>query len=198
MQLILRKRSDDSNQENSNDITLLHDAQNFPSITSSDPQNRLCLAFTSRLWPFCCLGNWISQKVKFWPISKTKADFFFFFNLWHMEGSFWARGWSKAAAEAYTTLQLWQHLDPSHICDLYSLWQYRILNPMSKARDWISILMDTMSGSEPAEPQQELLKFFSCVFLRSAVSNNLPKLSSLNLKKKIIYLQYPNFYNTQK
>ena len=34
--------------------------------------------------------------------------------------------------------------DPSHICDLYhSSWQCWILNPLSEARDWTCILMDT-------------------------------------------------------
>ena len=34
--------------------------------------------------------------------------------------------------------------DPSHICDLpHSSWQRWILNPLSEARDWSCILMDT-------------------------------------------------------
>ena len=34
--------------------------------------------------------------------------------------------------------------DPSHICDLHhSSQQYQFLNSLSKARDWIYILMDT-------------------------------------------------------
>ena len=38
--------------------------------------------------------------------------------------------------------------DPSHVCKLHcSLQQCRILNPLSKSRDQIRILMDTMSGS---------------------------------------------------
>ena len=37
--------------------------------------------------------------------------------------------------------------DMSRICKLHqSLWQPWILNPLSKARDWTCILMDTMSG----------------------------------------------------
>ena len=33
--------------------------------------------------------------------------------------------------------------DLSHVCNLsHSSWQHRILNPLSKARDWICILMD--------------------------------------------------------
>ena len=52
--------------------------------------------------------------------------------------------------------------DPSHICDLYlNLQQHWILNPLRKARDWICILTDTVSGSLPAEPQWELqMRFF--------------------------------------
>ena len=46
--------------------------------------------------------------------------------------------------QAYTTATL----DPSHICNLWhSLQQCKISNPLSKARDQILILTDTMSGS---------------------------------------------------
>ena len=50
-------------------------------------------------------------------------------------------------------------LDLSHICNLRcSLRQHhQILSPLSEARDQTCILMDTMLGSYPAEPQQELL-----------------------------------------
>ena len=66
-------------------------------------------------------------------------------------GSYWARGAIRAAAEALTTLDL------SHICNLcFSLWQHRIPNPPSEVWDRTSILTDTMSGSQPAEPQWEL------------------------------------------
>ena len=34
-----------------------------------------------------------------------------------------------------------------------SLWQHRILKPLSELRDQTCILMDTMSGSQPADPQ---------------------------------------------
>ena len=47
---------------------------------------------------------------------------------------------------------------PRNIYDLHlSLWQSQILNPLSKTRDQTHILTDTMLGSEPTEPQQELL-----------------------------------------
>ena len=39
-------------------------------------------------------------------------------------------------------------LDLSHICDLHHiLWQWQILNSLSKARDQTYILMETMLGS---------------------------------------------------
>ena len=48
--------------------------------------------------------------------------------------------------------------DWSHICDLCcSLWQLWILNPLNRVRDWTCILTDTMLGSYPTEPPQELL-----------------------------------------
>ena len=56
---------------------------------------------------------------------------------------------------AYTTATA--TLDPSCIWDLHcSLWQHRILNPLSEAKDRTHILRDTMSGSQPAEPWREL------------------------------------------
>ena len=46
---------------------------------------------------------------------------------------------------------------PEPSCDLHhSPQQCWILNPLSKATDWTWILMDTMSCSQPTEPQQEL------------------------------------------
>ena len=49
--------------------------------------------------------------------------------------SFWAIGWSRAAAEGYTTAT--EKLDPSYICNLHSSsrqpWS---LNPLSEAKDW--------------------------------------------------------------
>ena len=53
---------------------------------------------------------------------------------------------SKLHLPAYTTAT--DTPDPSHVCKLHrSLWQRWILNPLSKARDEILILTDTMSGS---------------------------------------------------
>ena len=50
--------------------------------------------------------------------------------------------------------------DPSHVCDLrHSSRQHRILNPLSKARDWTHILVDT-SGFVSTVPQWELPTFY--------------------------------------
>ena len=54
--------------------------------------------------------------------------------------------------QAYSTATA--TLDLSCICGL--CW---ILNPLRKARDGTYILTETMSGSEPPEPQWELLIF---------------------------------------
>ena len=49
---------------------------------------------------------------------------------------------SELQLPAYTTAIATQ--DPSHLCDLHhSSQQRRILNPLSKTRDWTCILMDT-------------------------------------------------------
>ena len=54
--------------------------------------------------------------------------------------------------------------DASYICYLcHSLWQCRILNPLSEARDLTCIFMETMLSSQPTEPQWELC--FSPFFL---------------------------------
>ena len=60
-----------------------------------------------------------------------------------------------AAVPAYVTAMVTP--DPSCICDLRcSLRQRRIPNSLSEARDRTRILTETMSGSQPAEPQGEL------------------------------------------
>ena len=56
--------------------------------------------------------------------------------------SFQARGLIRATVPAYATTTATQDL--SHVCDLHhSSRQHRILNPLSKARDWTFVLMDT-------------------------------------------------------
>ena len=64
--------------------------------------------------------------------------FFLQLHLWHIEVSRLQLNWSC-------------------ICDLCpSLQQCWILNPLSKARDWIHILTEAMLGSSPAEPHWKL------------------------------------------
>ena len=47
----------------------------------------------------------------------------------------------------------------SSICDLHrSFWQHWILNPLSEARDWTRILMDSSRVLLLSEPQEEVLK----------------------------------------
>ena len=62
-------------------------------------------------------------------------------HLWHMEVPR-LRVILELQLPAYTTATAaW---DPSCVCDLHhSLWQHRILNPLSEARDQTHVLMDT-------------------------------------------------------
>ena len=49
----------------------------------------------------------------------------------------------------------------SQICDLHhNLWQYQILNPLSKAKDQTCILTNIMLHSYTDEPQWALLFYF--------------------------------------
>ena len=53
-----------------------------------------------------------------------------------------ARGWIGAVATSLCHSH--RTPDPGHVWDLRpSSWQYRILNPLNKARDWTCILMGT-------------------------------------------------------
>ena len=71
--------------------------------------------------------------------------FFFFFGLFRATplayGSSQARGPVGALAAAYTTATALPDL--SCICDLHSSWWHRILNPLSKSKDWTYVLLDT-------------------------------------------------------
>ena len=96
----------------------------------------------------CNLVTWLNAFVE---THTLKSDFVCFFLFLFMVvpgacGSSQARCRIRTAAEAYTTATA--SLDLSHICNLnLSLWQHRILNPLSKAKDRTCILTDTMSSS---------------------------------------------------
>ena len=91
----------------------------------------------------------VAAPFKFLPVkcnvstsSPTFDVFFFWPQLWQVKiprlWLNWSCSWSLHTATATP--------DPSCICDLcHSLWQRRILNPMSKARGQIHILTETMS-----------------------------------------------------
>ena len=87
-------------------------------------------------------------------------SYFFFFvflgpHLCQME-VLWLEVTPELQLLVYTTATATQDL--THVCDLrHSSQQCQILNPLSKARDWTCVLMDTMSGSQPTEPWWELL-----------------------------------------
>ena len=61
-------------------------------------------------------------------------------------GSLWARGWIGVTVagqhHSHGNTRSKPHLRP-----VPQLWQCWILNPLSKARDWTHILVDSMSGS---------------------------------------------------
>ena len=68
-------------------------------------------------------------------------------------GHSWARGRIGAAAGHHHS-----HSNAGHTCDpCHSLRQRQILHPLSQARNRTCIIMETTRGSQPAEPQQELL-----------------------------------------
>ena len=73
----------------------------------------------------------------------AKVQFYLQLHFWHMEVG-GTSGQIGASAYATDTAML----DPSCVSDLHhSLQQRCILNPLSKPRDWIRILIDTTSGS---------------------------------------------------
>ena len=82
-------------------------------------------------------------------------------------GSSQTRGQIGACTTATRTL------DPSHVCNLYhSLWQCRILNALSEARDWTRILTETTSGPQCPEPEWKVQSYLfwgvfvcECLFL---------------------------------
>ena len=98
---------------------------------------------SSIIWVTDQMGS-ISTSLKLYSLYKSKDFFvcvFLGLHLRHMEvGRLGVE--SELWLPAYTTAMATQ--DPSHICNLHhSSWWHLILNPLSKARDRIHILMDT-------------------------------------------------------
>ena len=86
---------------------------------------------------------------------KGKTSFFFFLGL-HLQHMEVPRLGTELELQlpAYTTAMATP--DPSRICNLrLSLWQPQIFNPLSEARDWTHILIETRLDSQPAESQWE-------------------------------------------
>ena len=87
---------------------------------------------------------------------KSFLSLFFLFRATPVaHGNSWTRGRTGAAAAGIHRSH--SNTDPSCICNLCcSLRQCWTLNPLSEARDQTHILMETVSSSQPAEPQWEL------------------------------------------
>ena len=102
-------------------------------------------------WFLFPIGTWFSNASSalcFWPLSPHyNRCFFFFFCLLKAApvtyGSSQARGGIRAAAAGLHHSPTATR-DPSHICKLYhSSWQCQIFNPLSEARDWTWVFMNT-------------------------------------------------------
>ena len=110
----------------------------------------------SKAW--CCRDEDAYAEEQFWePIADNETLpsrcipqlqslflFLFFFlgpSPWHMEVP---RLGDKAKLQLLASTKATTTQDPNLICDLYhSSWQCQIPNPMSGARDWTRIFMDT-------------------------------------------------------
>ena len=78
-------------------------------------------------------------------VRQLTSFFFSFTAVLAAKGSSWAGGRITVAAEAYASTTVTPDL--SRICDLRpSLWQCRILTPLSKARGQTCTLTETMLG----------------------------------------------------
>ena len=70
------------------------------------------------------------------------------------------RLWVKSELQPLACTAATATPDLSCICELCQGFQHhRILNPLSKGRNWTHILTETMSVSSPSEPQWELYRF---------------------------------------
>ena len=122
--------------------------------------------------------------------------FFFFLSFcllqphgWHMEVP---RLGVESELQPPTYARATATQDLSRVCNLHrSSWQCRILNPLSKARDWTRILMDASQVRQPL-PWQELLKIHY-VFLESFMVHNYLDLFYLYQKGDQSYTGDLNF-----
>ena len=105
-------------------------------------------------------------EVYFFPVKTTSFSFFFFKGHRVSYGSSQAMGRIRATTaslrHSHSNAGSMSHLRPTH-----SSWQRQILNPLSEARDWTRIPMDTR-GVVSSEPRSELRKlielgFFHCL-----------------------------------
>ena len=121
--------------------------------TSHSPGTSMCPP-TQKSYKNILIANLKGEK----RLSVFLGFLFFFFlgpNLWHTEVP-------EPGVELELQLQAYATAtaipDPNLICNLHrDSRQCQILNPLGKASDQTCVPTDTMSGSLPAKPQQELL-----------------------------------------
>ena len=99
-------------------------------ILKSSPDISICISYYDFEFTF-------SPQI---PPSPVFLFFFKGLHTWHMEVPTLGVE-SELQVPAYATATAtW---DPRHVCDLHhSSWQCRVLNPLSRARDWTRILMN--------------------------------------------------------
>ena len=124
--------------------TLLH----FPRLVSLAPSLLPLLLFKSICSSLASHNQYDSTRITQDFPPWWRLYFLFFSRLFRAMpvayGSSQAMGQIRVAAASYTTATAIAMPDPSQICDLHhSLWQHRILNLLSEARDWTLILIFT-------------------------------------------------------
>ena len=98
-------------------------------------------------------GGWTREdnhtSQPFSPLDQCWIDFFFFLGIYPQQyGGSHARGPIRATAPSLCHTIATPDL--SHVCNVsHSLQQRWILNPLSKARDWTHIIMDTSQDLNP-------------------------------------------------
>ena len=110
----------------------------------------------------CCIFNtmWTLGKKEYYGVRKVILFFFFSFHgftcyTWKFLGWGGIRAAAIGLYHSHSSVIQVTFVTNALYC---SLWQCRILNPLSEARDQTYILTDTMSDSQPTEPQWVLQK----------------------------------------